>query len=205
MILLAVSAAAIGFFHSLMPGHWLPVVLLAKSRKWAAGTVLLGAITAALGHVIMSILLGGISIYIGSHFLASQEEVIERYSSLILVLFGLGFAALAYFRHSSCHGHTHHGPNPAGRRAPFFFLFSLGLFPCVAVLPVFITASVRGSMATVLSMAAFSIGVVSSLMSSSLLASRGLAKLDHPLLEHYGDVATGLGVVLVGLILFWVG
>ena len=77
MILLALSAAAIGFFHSLLPGHWLPVVLMAKSRKWASGSVALGAGVAALGHVLVSLGLAGASILVGSRFLADQEELTE--------------------------------------------------------------------------------------------------------------------------------
>ena len=54
------------------------------------------------------------------------------------------FAGYAYFNHSSCHGHTHHGPDPRRdlrvKKTPFLFLFTLGLSPCVAVLPVFAAA-----------------------------------------------------------------
>ena len=202
MILLALSSAFVGLVHSLAPGHWLPVVLLAKGRRWPMKTALGGALVAALGHILLSISLGLISIYAGIHLFAEYEEQIERYAGIGLAIFGLAFAAQALFRHSSCHGHTHHGPDFPRKGKPFLFLFSLGLSPCIAVIPVFIAAASKGSFAMVLSFLSFSIGVLAAFVGSTLLVSLGLVKLDHPLFEHYGDVITGCGVALMGGALF---
>lgn len=204
MMILAASAALIGFVHSLAPGHWLPVVLLAKARKWPMRTTLVGALVAGSGHVLISMIVGAVSLAIGAAFFEGREEEIERYGSVLLILFGLGYAVLSYFRHSTCHGHTHHGPKPDAKRAPFAFLFSLGLTPCIAVLPIFGAASTRGALDTAASMVAFGVGVFASLASSTWLVTHGMTKLDHPILEHYGDVITGLSIVAVGVVLFFV-
>jgi cytochrome c biogenesis protein CcdA len=203
-MILALSAAFVGLVHSLAPGHWLPVVLMAKARRWPLKTALLGALIAASGHIFLSIILGVVSIWIGAHFFSQYESEIERYAGLALAVFGLAYAAFAFFRHSSCHGHTHHGPDPKGKKAPFLFLFSLGFSPCVAVLPVFAAAASEGSLVTVITLIAFAIGVLISLLGATLVVSLGLIKLDHPLLEHYGDVITGMGVAILGVVLFLV-
>jgi len=204
MIIIAFSAAFVGLVHSLSPGHWLPVVLMAKSRKWSLKTAVLGAAVTASGHILLSIALGLLSIFIGAHFFSQYETEIEGYAGLGLGAFGLIYAGMAFFRHSHCHGHTHHGPDPRGKKAPFVFLFSLGFSPCVAVLPVFAAAAAEGSLATILTLISFSLGVLVSLVGSTLLVSRGFVKLDHPLFEHYGDVITGCGVAVMGLILFFI-
>jgi cytochrome c biogenesis protein CcdA len=165
-------------------------------------TAIFGASIVAAGHILLSVLLGLLSIYVELQFLAQYEEVIERYAGLGLGFFGLIYAAYAYFRHSSCHGHTHHGPDPKGQKAPYAFLFSLGFSPCVAALPVFAAAATRGAATTVVVFIAFCVGVLCALIGSTILVSRGLVKLDHPIFEHYGDVITGLGVTLMGIILF---
>ena len=139
MLLLAASAAFVGFVHSLAPGHWLPVVLTAKGHRWPLSRALLGSLITAAGHVLISAAIGAVSVYIGQHFFHGDEEQLERYASLLLIAFGLAYSWFSYSRHSHCHGHEHHGPDPGGprgRKAPFLFLFSVGLFPCVAVLPV---------------------------------------------------------------------
>ncbi len=228
MLLLALSAGFVGLVHSLAPGHWLPVVLLAKGRKWSPKTAALGAVVAASGHIILSIILGGASIFVGAEFLSQYESVIERYSGLGLAVFGFLFAGFAYFRHSSCVGHTHHGPDPApvvaheaekdshsdahgglkggnaskDGKASFAFLFSIGLSPCIAAVPIFAAAGASGIAITVLSFVFFSLGVLLALVGSTVLVSMGLVKLDHPIFEHYGDVITGLGIAVIGALLF---
>lgn len=208
MIFIVASAAFVGFVHSLAPGHWLPIVLVAKSRKWSTQTAVLGAGISASGHILLSNLLGAISVWIGAQVLNMSEESMEKLGSVILMFFGLGYAAWSYFRHSHCHGHTHHGPDPVSeatqkKRGPFAFLFSLGFSPCIAVLPVFGAASVKGTVAVIVSMISFSLGVLIALIGSTVLATHGLSKLDHPLLEHYGDVMTGLGIAIMGLVLYF--
>jgi len=58
VILLIFSAASVGILHSLAPGHWLPVVLIAKSRKWPLKKALLAACVTALGHIVLSFFFG---------------------------------------------------------------------------------------------------------------------------------------------------
>src|SRR5436305_839146 len=107
MIILAFSAASVGLIHSLSPGHWLPVVLMAKARKWSVKTAIFGALVAASGHILLSVLLAILSIFIEIHFLSDYEGVIEKYAGLALVLFGLLYAGRAFFSQIRCHNHSH--------------------------------------------------------------------------------------------------
>jgi ABC-type nickel/cobalt efflux system permease component RcnA len=205
MILLIGSAALVGFVHSLAPGHWLPIVLMAKSRRWHLQLALLGALTVAAGHVFISSAIGVASVALEGHFLKDvSEATVERYAALLLVIFGLAFAGFSLFRHSSCHGHEHHGPHPRRGRAPFLFLFSIGFSPCVAVLPIFLAAAARGWAAAIAAMVSFSVGVALSLLGSTAAVTLGLLKLDHPIFEHYGDVLTGAAVAAMGVFLFFI-
>jgi cytochrome c biogenesis protein CcdA len=145
-----------------------------------------------------------LSLAIGAHFLGgASEDRLESYAGLMLLAFGLTYAVYSYRRHSHCHGHEHHGPRPDRKKAPFLFLFSLGLSPCVAVLPVFAAATTRGSASVLMAMFAFAAGVVAALVGATLLVSRGLIKLDHPIFEHHGDVITGLAVAAMGAIFYF--
>ena len=203
-MLLALSAAFVGFIHSLSPGHWLPVVLMVKARKWNHAQAALGAFVASAGHIFVSVGLGFAGLVIGKSFFGSHLHELEEHAGLILIFFGLVYAVYSRFYHRHCHGHEHHGPDPRrSQKAPYVFLFSLGFSPCFAVLPVFATAIGAGSLVLLGTMAAFAVGVATALMGGSLLVSRGLVKLDHPVFEHYGDVITGLGVAAMGFILFF--
>lgn len=202
MILLALSAAFVGLVHSLSPGHWLPVVLMVKARKWDLPHAALGALVAASGHIFVSIGLGLLGAFVGNSLFAPYLHELEEHAGGILIAFGLAYAIYSRFQHRHCHGHEHHGPDPKkGKRAPYLFLFSLGFSPCFAVLPVFATAIGMGTVVLISTMIAFSIGVLLALVGGSLLVSYKLLKLDHPIFEHHGDLITGLGVAAMGLIL----
>jgi nickel/cobalt transporter (NicO) family protein len=197
--LLAISAAAIGFIHSLAPGHWLPVVLMAKSRKWSLGRAVLGAFVAASGHIVVSVTLGLIAIFLGEAFLHEYGEIAEQFGGFLLVGFGVIYSALSYFRHAGCHGHEHHGPSVRGVKTPYLLLFSVGFAPCLAALPVFIAAAGHGTLVIISTIFAFCVGVLGALVGGTVLVSRGMMKLDHPLFEHHGDTLTGFVVALMGL------
>lgn len=201
-MLLALSAAFVGFIHSLSPGHWLPVVLMVKARKWDTAQSILGAVVAASGHILVSVGLGVVGALVGGAFFENQLAELEEHAGAILIVFGLAYAIYSRFQHRHCHGHEHHGPDPRReKKAPYVFLFSLGFSPCFAVLPIFVAAIGMGTGVLVLSMLLFSIGVLAALVGGSLLVSKGLVKLDHPIFEHHGDLITGLGVAAMGLIL----
>jgi len=201
-MLLVFSAASVGILHSLAPGHWLPVVLMAKSRKWPLKMALLGASVTALGHIVLSLFVALFSFWLETRFFLDYEESIERYAGLALGVFGLAFAAIAFFTQWSCHGHTHASAKVPSQKAPFWFLFTLGFSPCVAVLPVVGQAIVQGALTLLSIWAAFSLGVLAALLGSTFLAFLGFFKLEHPIFEHYGDVVAGCSVALVGFLLF---
>jgi nickel/cobalt exporter len=202
MIFLATSAIVIGFIHSLAPGHWLPVVLVSRARRWPLGTSVVGALTTALGHVLVSSVIGVAALELGEHLFTQREDQIERYGGLLVAAFGLIYGLVALFRHAGCVGHTHHGPAVSKKRGPFAFLFFVGFTPCVAVLPVFIAAVAKGIAGVAVTMIAFAVGVAGALISATVFARFGVMKFDHPIFEHYGDVLTGAAIVVVGLILF---
>jgi nickel/cobalt exporter len=206
MIWILASALTVGFVHSMAPGHWLPVVLMAKSRGWKPQTAAMASLVTAGGHIVLSVLIAGVAIGAGSTALETHEHQIEAYAGLGLALFGLCFAVYSYFKHAQCSGHTHHGPEPeAGRhsiRDALGFLFMVGFSPCIAVFPVFVASLPWGWSGWVLTSLAFSVGVMAALGGSVLMVSLGALKLDHPIFEHFGDVLTGGAMVLLGLGLF---
>jgi hypothetical protein len=64
MVLLA-SAASIAFLHTLMgPDHYLPFVSMAVARRWSWGKVLFITLICCSGHVLGSVLLGLVGIWL---------------------------------------------------------------------------------------------------------------------------------------------
>lgn len=207
MIMLIASAGAIGFIHSLSPAHWMPLALISKSRKWNPIQTLVGALIAASGHILLSVLITFAVVKLGVRIHPDFEEVVELYAARGLVVVGILYAVYHYFHHRRCHGHTHHGPvgRASSRKGVFVFLFSLGLSPCIAVLPALVAVEPYGPGALVLGALAFSLGVVSALALAALLMRAGTSWMDHPIFEHYGDVLSGVVLAGVGVAMLWLG
>jgi nickel/cobalt transporter (NicO) family protein len=201
MWILAFTAAFVGFFHSIVPGHWIPIVLTVRTRQWTAGRAAVAALVTSLGHVVTSVGIGLSTFFIGAGFLHEHSHELEEKAGWIMVAFGLGYALFSLRRHQHCHGHEHHGPDPRGKSNPFLFLFTVGLSPCFAILPVYATAVTYGAWILLFCMVAYSLGVIVSMLFSTLLVSRGMLKLDLPILEHHGDLITGLAVAAMGAVL----
>lgn len=208
MILIAISAGIVGFVHSLSPAHWFPIVLVAKTKKWGPYKIFLGTAVAACGHVLVSLFIIGLGGLIGFNYFIQNEKIIEQYSGLFLVVFGLIYTAISYLTHYRCFGHTHHGVTPTElslkNREPWWFLFGIGFSPCIAVLPLFIVAFPKGFFTLLLATVFFMLGVLTSMLSASFIVVKGIMKLDHPILEHHGDLLTGFFVAAMGVVLFFI-
>lgn len=211
MFLLISTAAFVGFIHSLSPAHWIPIVLVSKARKWGRARAFLGALVAASGHILTSLILSIVVIELGllaidEHSIHEHEERFERLAGLVLVFFGLLYALWSWRHHHRCAPHAHHGPRfKNSDRHPFVFLFFMGFTPCVAVVPVLVAAAPLGLVALGGAMAAFAAGVWVAMIGATILVAAGLKWLDHPVFEHYGDVITGICVAIVGALFFIFG
>ncbi len=208
MFPLLISAGFIGLIHSLAPGHWLPIILISKSHRWTLDRSLIGALIASLGHILIATLLGLVVTLVGSALIHSHSELIEKYSGYFMGVFGLVYAGSSFFKHSHCEDHAHHGPeipkqgkHKKNKTTPYFFLFSTGLNPCLALLPMILAATPTGGVAVIATILAFCSGVILALTGATLLVFLGISKLDHPILEHYGDVITGITVATMGFTL----
>ena len=78
LLLLLISAASIGFFHTLLgPDHYLPFIMLSKSRNWSAVKTIFITVLCGIGHVGGSIILGLLGVFFGwSLYSLVQEEML---------------------------------------------------------------------------------------------------------------------------------
>ncbi|HEY3991805.1 MAG TPA: hypothetical protein VGM01_02890 [Ktedonobacteraceae bacterium] len=114
LLLLIGAAGMVAILHSLLPDHWVPLAVVARAQRWSLLRV--GRITflASLGHVLASLVLGGIIAFIGLQF---QQEIDTQQGHIVgavLILTGLLFLAWSRLgrgphghQHGEGHTHTH--------------------------------------------------------------------------------------------------
>ena len=101
VILLA--AAGVGFGHAVMPDHWLPLAILSRTRHYRTGKVARLSLAAAVAHVVVSLLLGGVVILVGLQFRAT----IAGHTDLVVggILLATGAVFLILDLRGKGHGH----------------------------------------------------------------------------------------------------
>lgn len=102
--LLLIAAGTVGFLHSILPDHWVPLAVVARTQRWSIARTARTSLLASVGHVLTSIVLGGIIAGIGLQFRKTFETQQGHIVGVVLVITGLGF----FIWGLTGHGHHHH-------------------------------------------------------------------------------------------------
>jgi len=95
LILLIITAASIGFFHTLTgPDHYVPFIVMAKARKWSILKTVCVTIACGIGHVGSSVIIGLIGIATG--IAVAKLKFIEGFRGNVAAWLFISFG-LVYF------------------------------------------------------------------------------------------------------------
>ena len=221
---LLVTAATIAFLHTILgPDHYLVFTALGKARPWSLAKTLRITVYCGIGHVLGSLLLGGIGLLAGAQ-LASLVEIEGLRGNLAgwaLLTFGLVYFAWGLKKAGRSHRHSHvhvhdgvvhahehdhrqdHAHVHAERSSvtPWivFVIFVLG--PCEALIPLFMYPAAQHN-ALLVAQVAFVFGVITLLTMLACVAvtTIGLEKLRLPTTGRYAHAAAGAAVLACGML-----
>jgi ABC-type nickel/cobalt efflux system permease component RcnA len=226
--LLPVTAAATALFHTLIPDHWLPFVLIGRARGWSGRTTALVSGFSALVHTLLSIALGLMALRLGQLGARIIGERLERGSGLLLVVFGAAYAlwawrkgghfhpggALLHGRNEGrCDGHEgsagsdhlHYHADDAWIRSdvgkgaiPLALI--VGLNPCVLLLPIMMATAEQGAGAIALVTLAYSVTTIALMVGLSVAGVAGTRRLPVPAVARHMETASGILIALCGAV-----
>jgi nickel/cobalt transporter (NicO) family protein len=107
--LLVLAAVSIGSLHSIAPDHWVPFAALGRARRWSAWQTARLTILCGFGHVTASVILGLLGLVFGVELLQHYGQRMESAAGLLLIGFGLAYAAWGIRRAAAAHIHGHAG------------------------------------------------------------------------------------------------
>src|SRR5208283_478241 len=93
--------------HTVVPDHWVPIVLIARQRGWSKIETARAALQAGTGHVVTTLILALVVWVAGVAVAAQFGHLIDSISSIALVEFGLWFAVISWREIHSAEGHGH--------------------------------------------------------------------------------------------------
>ena len=221
-LVLLLAAAGVGFGHAVLPDHWAPLAVLARTRSDPLHRVVRRSLAAAGTHVALSLLLGAVLIAVGLRF----RDTVLRYEDyvvgglllatgavfLILELTGRGHGHSHEGEHGHSHGgnghdhahpHSHdHDHTPSSRpgriqaAAALAVPFGAAASPDLTILPVFLAASALGAATAVGSLVVFAGVTMATIVGLTVAASFGVARLTGPWIERRANLLTA-GTLLV--------
>ncbi|MEZ0107048.1 threonine/homoserine/homoserine lactone efflux protein [Catenulispora sp. EB89] len=100
------AATGIGIGHAILPDHWMPLALLARTRNYPPRRTARLALAAAVTHVVVSVLLGTALAAVGLRF----RETVARHADLavggVLVATAVALAVLEVAGRGHQHAHS---------------------------------------------------------------------------------------------------
>jgi sulfite exporter TauE/SafE len=220
------GAAGVALLHTAIgPDHYLPFVMLGRARRWSLRKTLAITALCGLGHVLSSLLLGGIGIAAGVAIGAIEEVEGSRGELAAWALFWVGIAyalwgvrharrrriGLEIHRHGEVvhlHGDGDHGHGHVHARAgegttfwALFIVFVLG--PCEPLIPLFALPASQGDWgAALVAGLVFGVVTIAAMLAITAAMLAGAARLPLGPLERWshalagGVIASSAGAVL---------
>jgi nickel/cobalt exporter len=116
---LLAAAAGVGLGHAILPDHWVPLAVVGRTQRYPLARVARLSLLAGVAHVLVSLLLGAIIVVAGLQFRSTIESAQSAIIGVVLILTGIGFAALELsgrgHRHNHALGNGHSHEHDPGR------------------------------------------------------------------------------------------
>ena len=226
--LLLLTAAATAAFHTLIPDHWLPFVLVGRARGWSIRTTAAVSGFSAVVHTILSIALGVLALRLGQSAARAVGERLERGSGVLLVVFGAAYAlwasrkgghfhpggALLHAENEKAHcdgqegsvgsDHLHYHADDAWIRTDagkgaIPLAMIVGLNPCVLLLPIMVATADEGAGAVAAVTLTYSVTTIALMVGLSVAGVTGSRRLPVPAVARHMETASGVLIALCGV------
>jgi putative Mn2+ efflux pump MntP len=210
LLLLLLAAFLVAFFHAILPDHWIPIAILARTQRWTMGRALRVAAWAGFGHIAGSLILGAILLALGfgleqnfAHFARYQDQILGA----ILLITGAGLLLWQMLRGAphphehEHHGHDHRAHASSGRSWWTLMVAGVAASPDGAFVPVLLAALPLGTLAITAVLLTYSLATLILIILLVWLATWLGLRWQWAWLDRNGERLSPLILIILGLIL----
>jgi putative Mn2+ efflux pump MntP len=193
----------LAFVHALIPNHWLPLVAVARAESWKQKDVTLITFFAASAHVLGTVALGLVLGTIGKELQKEYGSTIHMVSAVLLIVFGLVYYTvnLPHHHHSSQNDVVQY--KRSKKKWILIFIVMMFLSPCLEVESLFLSAGVYGMSLVTMLAVIYAIVSITGIMLLVHLGYRGVNLLSAHFIEHNEKRISGIVLILVGIVTFF--
>lgn len=193
----------LAFVHALIPNHWLPLVAVARAEGWSGKELTTVTFLAALAHVTGTVVLGFVLGLIGKELEEDYGKSIYVVSSLVLIVFGLIYFTVNLPHHHHSEQKDVRAFKRSKRRWVLIFIVMMLLSPCLEVESLFLSAGAYGMGLVSLMAVIYAIVSISGILLLVRLGYKGVHLLPSHFVEHNEKRISGIVLILVGIISFF--
>ncbi|MES2374481.1 MAG: hypothetical protein V4557_18030 [Bacteroidota bacterium] len=202
MIQLLTSTALLALVQALIPNHWLPLIALAKSEKWARSTLETTTSISASAHVLGTLLLGIPFGLAGAKLSHEYEKDIHLTAPVFLIAFGM-----IYFfvnRVNKKNEEYNEKSSRSKKKWIIVFITMMLLSPCIEMHDLFIGAARYGFDIVLLLAMTYAVVSIAGIMVLVIFGSRMLRFLKIKYIERNQNEITAFVLILVGVMSFFI-
>ncbi len=189
--------------HALIPNHWLPLVAVARAEQWKQKEVTTVTFFAALAHVTGTVALGIVLGMIGKELQEDYGKAIYVISSVLLIVFGLIYFTVNLPHHHHSEQKDVVAYKRSKRKWVFIFIIMMFLSPCLEVESLFLSAGAYGMGLVTLMSVIYAIVSISGILLLVTLGYKGVKLLPGAFIEHNEKRISGIVLILVGIVSFF--
>ncbi|PCJ13841.1 MAG: hypothetical protein COA98_01250 [Candidatus Neomarinimicrobiota bacterium] len=197
------GSLALSVVHFLIPNHWMPIVVMARSERWDQGRSLRIAALAGFSHTASSIIIGVAVGALGLKLTEVSKTAMELVAPVIFLIFGIMYI-LAGIRdnirdHKHRHIHLEEATKKKTRAAVTAIVIAMFFSPCMEIDTYFFNASLAGWQGILIVLVTYLLVTVAGIIFMVRLGLKGVEAVKLQFLEQYEKHIMGFILILMAL------
>ena len=197
------GSLALSVVHFLIPNHWMPIVVMARSERWDQGRSLRIAALAGFSHTASSIIIGIAVGALGLKLTEVSKTAMELVAPVIFLIFGIMYI-LAGIRdnirdHKHRHIHLEEATKKKTRAAVTAIVIAMFFSPCMEIDTYFFNASLAGWQGILIVLVTYLLVTVAGIIFMVRLGLKGVEAVKLQFLEQYEKHIMGFILILMAL------
>jgi len=204
-----VGSLILSIIHALIPNHWIPLIAISKTEKWTNRETLFATFITGFSHTLSTIFIGIIVGFVGIKLSQNYNYITRIAAPLILILIGIIYFVIDL--RSSHHHHHHFEVNEQklkNKKSHFAIILSLSiamfLTPCIEIEAYYFQAATIGWLGILIVSSVYLLVTLIIMFSLVYLGLKGINKINSHYLEHHEKRITGIVLILLGLLAYFV-
>ncbi|MGK9475359.1 hypothetical protein [Melioribacter sp. OK-6-Me] len=198
--------------HALIPSHWLPLVTIGKAEKWSQKETLKITAVTGFSHTLSTVIIGIVVGIVGYKLSESYHLITHFFAPAVLIFLGLIYLSLEYRHKFIKHPHKHHhididhiiDKKKNKRSIVLTLMIAMFFSPCLEIEIYYLSAGRMGWSGIAIVSVVYFFVTVFFMMLLVYLVGKGMNKLKWEFLEHHDKLFTGLILIIVGLLAYYI-